>query len=98
MTNAVRNKAKLIRTAFSEVFKPTIVSCAAVAVLWDEFIGLDQIPLLAIPASMDTIHDLVIRLMIGVLAIIEVIALLDIFVQQVQHTKQMRMVPAGHRR
>jgi len=95
MTNAVRNKAKLIRTAFSEVFKPTIVSCAAVAVLWDEFI---QIPLLAIPASMDTIHDLVIRLMIGVLAIIEVIALLDIFVQQVQHTKQMRMVPAGHRR
>jgi flagellar biosynthesis protein FlhB len=73
------------------VFKLAIVTCVAIAVLWDEFTGLEQMPLMAIPASMGKMHDLVIRLMIGVLAIISVIALLDFLVQRVQHTKQMRM-------
>ncbi|MBK18607.1 MAG: flagellar biosynthesis protein FlhB [Rhodospirillaceae bacterium] len=73
------------------VFKLAIVTCVAIAVLWDEFTGLEQMPLMAIPASMGKMHDLVIRLMIGVLAIISIIAVLDFLVQRVQHTKQMRM-------
>jgi len=73
------------------IFKLVIVACVAIAVLWDEFVGLEQMPLMAIPASMGKMHDLVVRLMIGVLAIISVIALLDFLVQRVQHTKQMRM-------
>ncbi|NKB20091.1 MAG: flagellar biosynthesis protein FlhB [Alphaproteobacteria bacterium] len=73
------------------VFKLAIVACVAIAVLWDDFVGLEQMPLMALPASMGKMHELVVRLMIGVLAIISVIALLDFLVQRVQHTKQMRM-------
>jgi flagellar biosynthetic protein FlhB len=73
------------------VAKLTIVTVVGVAVLWPEFAGFERLIGMEILASLDVLHLLVIRLVIGVLAIVSLIAGMDFLFQRVQHTKQMRM-------
>ena len=73
------------------IAKITIVGAVVVAILWPTFSGFEQLPKMEIVASMGIMHDLVIRVMVGVLAIVSVIALLDFLFQRMQHIKQMMM-------
>ena len=73
------------------VFKISIVATAATLLMLPEFASIEQISALDLSDMMSYLHDLAGRLLIGVLAIITVIAALDFIYQKFEHLKQMRM-------
>ncbi len=73
------------------VFKISIVGFVATLLMLPEFGRIEQIPGLALTEVMGYLHGLIGRLLIGVLAIISVIAALDFLYQKFEHLKQMRM-------
>ncbi len=73
------------------VFKISIVGFVATLLMLPEFASIEQIPALDLTDMMAYLHRLIGRLLIGVLAIITVIAVLDFFYQKFEHLKQMRM-------
>jgi flagellar biosynthetic protein FlhB len=73
------------------VAKLVIVTCVGIAVLWPHFSGFERMPTMELRDSFNVMHGLVNRLMIGVLAIVSLIAALDFLFQRMQHTKQLRM-------
>jgi len=73
------------------VFKISIVGAVATMLMLPEFASIEQISALDLLDMMSYLHGLIGRLLIGVLAIISVIAALDFFYQKFEHLKQMRM-------
>jgi flagellar biosynthetic protein FlhB len=73
------------------VAKLSIVASVCVGVLSPHFAGFERMPTMEITDSVNVMHGLVIRLMVGVLAIVSLIALLDFLFQRFQHAKQMKM-------
>ncbi len=73
------------------VFKISIVAFVAVLLMLPEFDSIEQIPELGMTEMMGYLHGLIGRLLIGVLAIITVIAALDFLYQKFEHLKQNRM-------
>jgi len=73
------------------IAKIAIVAAVGTAILWPAFAGLDRLPSMEIMTSLGVMHSLVTRLMVGVLAIVTIIAVLDYLFQKMQYLKQMRM-------
>ncbi len=73
------------------VFKISIVAFVAILLMLPEFDSIEQIPGLGISEMLVYLHGLIGRLLIGVLAIITVIAVLDFLYQKFEHLKQIRM-------
>ncbi len=73
------------------IAKLAIVASVCVGVLWPHFAGFERMPTMEITDSVNVMHGLTIRLMVGVLSIVSLIALLDFLFQRAQHTKQMMM-------
>ena len=59
--------------------------------MWPTFSGFERMPTMELFASLEVLHSLTIRLLIGVLSIVSVIAVLDYLFQKMQHLKQMKM-------
>jgi flagellar biosynthetic protein FlhB len=73
------------------VFKITIVAAVATLLMLPEFASIEQVSVLDLSDMMSYLHGLIGKLLIGVLAIISVIAALDFLYQKFQHLKEMRM-------
>ncbi len=73
------------------VFKITIVAVVAFILMAPEFASIEQVAAMATSDMLVYLHGLIGRLLIGVLAIISVIAALDFLYQKFEHSKQMRM-------
>lgn len=73
------------------IAKIAIVAAVGIVITWPAFSGLERLPSMELTESWDVMHSLTVRLMIGVLAIVSLIAVLDFLFQKFQHLKQMRM-------
>jgi flagellar biosynthetic protein FlhB len=73
------------------IAKITIVAAVGIAIVWPAFSGFERLPTMELMSWLGVLHALVIRLMIGVLAIVSAIAVLDYLFQKMQHLKQMKM-------
>ena len=71
--------------------KLTVVGAVAVFLLWPAIGGLERLPSTAVEDSAAVMWHLAIRLMIGVLAIVTIIAAADFLYQKLQFLRQMRM-------
>lgn len=73
------------------VFKITIVGAVATMLVMPYFEGLEQLVMMEMIGAAAVLHSLVSRLLVGVLAIVTVIAVIDFLYQRFEHMKQMRM-------
>ena len=73
------------------IVKLAVVAAGAAMLMVPEFARIEEIPTLDIASSLALLHTLAIKLLIGVLAIVTVIAGLDVLYQRIMHAKQMRM-------
>ncbi len=73
------------------IFKLVIVAAVAVMLMIPEFNRIEEIPSQSIAASLALLHSLTVKLLIGVLAIVSLIAALDLLYQRMMHTRQMKM-------
>jgi flagellar biosynthetic protein FlhB len=73
------------------IAKISIVAAVGVAIIWPSFSGLEALPSMELATSFGVMHSLTGRLMIGVLAVVSLIAVLDFLFQKFQHLKEMRM-------
>jgi flagellar biosynthesis protein FlhB len=73
------------------LIKISIVATIAVMLLAPEFRRLDTTPTMDLSEIMAILHGLVIELMIYVLAVLAVIAGIDLIFQRAQHRKRLRM-------
>lgn len=73
------------------IAKITIVGAVGVAIIWPAFSGFEKLPSMELMSWVGVLHALVIRLMIGVLAIVSIVVVLDYLFQKMQHLKQMKM-------
>jgi len=76
---------------FKGILKIIIVAVLGIILIAPETERLNIIPTLPIADVLDEIHELVMRLLIGSLAILFVIAIADLIFQRMQHIKQLRM-------
>jgi flagellar biosynthetic protein FlhB len=73
------------------VFKLTIVGAVATGILWPEVASLGHLASVEVLGGWDYMWLLAVKLLIGVLAIMSLIAGLDFLFQKFQHVTQMRM-------
>ena len=73
------------------LFKITVVGFVATLMMVPEFDSIEQVSKMELSDLLVYLHGLIVRLLIGVLAIISVIAALDFLYQKFEHLKQMRM-------
>ncbi len=73
------------------ILKISIVGVVGALIVVPELDNLALMPRMGISDLMDVIHDLVLRLLIGVVAVMTVIAGLDYLYQRYEFMKQMRM-------
>lgn len=73
------------------IFKLIIVGGVAALVMSSEVDRLESLVTMEIMDWVGVLHILAVRLLIGVLAIVSIIAGMDYLFQRMQHTKQMRM-------
>ena len=73
------------------IFKITIIACVAFLVVYTQIDSFDLLPQLELGQAVDSIHYLSSAMLIGVLAVLTVIAGLDFLFQRFQHLKQLRM-------
>lgn len=73
------------------IAKIVIVGAVGVAIVWPAFSGLERLPSMEMMSWVHVMHALIVRLMVGVLSIVTIIAALDFLFQKLQHLKQMRM-------
>ena len=73
------------------IAKIVVVGAVGVAIVWPAFSGFETLPSMEMMSWVGVMHALTIRLLIGVLAIVSLIAVLDYLFQKLQHLKQMRM-------
>ena len=73
------------------VLKITIVGAVATILVLPYFEGLEQLVRMEMIGAAAILHSLVSRLLIGVLAVVTVIAVIDFLYQRFEYMKQMRM-------
>lgn len=73
------------------VFKLILVSAVVVIIVWPEKELLENIMTLEASAMVDVIYTLVIRVLVGVVALMGIIAVMDFIFQKFQFIKKMRM-------
>ena len=73
------------------LFKISIVATVAAILMLPEFGGIDTMIGIEGSQILARLHELIARLLIGVLAIVTVIAILDFLYQKFEHLKSMRM-------
>ncbi|MFT5486887.1 MAG: flagellar biosynthetic protein FlhB [Paracoccaceae bacterium] len=73
------------------IFKITIVGAVATMLVLPYFEGLEQLVKMEMIGAAAILHSLVSRLLVGVLAVVTVIAVIDFLYQRFEHMKQMRM-------
>lgn len=73
------------------VFKLILVSAVVLIIVWPEKEMLENMMTLEASAVIDVIYGLVIRVLIGVVALMGVIAVMDFIFQKFQFVKKMRM-------
>lgn len=73
------------------IFKITIVGAVATMLMMPSFNGLEQLVRMEIVAMPAILYTLTVKLLVGVLAIVTVIAVVDFLYQKFEFMKQMRM-------
>ena len=73
------------------IFKMVVVGSVALMLVVPELDGIERVFTFSLWQLLGLIHSLAVRMLIGVLGVISVIAVLDFLFQRMQHTKQMRM-------
>lgn len=73
------------------VIKLAIVAAVGLAVSMPSFVGMDVVPTLSLPDFLSVLHELIVKLLIAVVAVLIVIAIADLVFQRQQHHKKMRM-------
>ena len=73
------------------IMKITIVGAVATMLVLPYFEGLEQLVMMDMTGAAAVLHSLVSRLLVGVLAVVTVIAVIDFLYQRFEHMKQMRM-------
>ena len=73
------------------ILKLAIVAAVGLMALLPAFFTLDVMPSLELPDFLARMYDLILKMLIAALAVLFVIAVLDLVFQRQQHTKQMRM-------
>lgn len=73
------------------ILKITIVGAVATMLVLPYFEGLEQLVMMDMTGAAAVLHSLVSRLLVGVLAVVTVIAVIDFLYQRFEHMKQMRM-------
>lgn len=73
------------------VFKIVIVAATATVLIMPELDGIDRIVSFDMPQLLDFLHTLLVKLMIGVVAVVTIMAGIDFLYQKFEHTKQLRM-------
>lgn len=73
------------------IAKITIVGAVGIAIVWPAFSSFELLPTMGMMSWIGVMYSLVVRLLIGVLAIVTLIAILDYLFQKMQHLKEMRM-------
>jgi len=71
--------------------KIALVAAIAVAIVMPVFDRLALVPSMAVPTSLDVLHETMIRLLAGIVAVVTALALLDFFYQLYEHRKKLRM-------
>ncbi|MGD9538050.1 MAG: flagellar biosynthesis protein FlhB [Alphaproteobacteria bacterium] len=73
------------------ILKLVVVSGVGIVAIWPEIDTIERLVAMGTAGVLDELHRLVMRLLIGVCAILAAIAALDYFYQRMQHLKQLRM-------
>jgi flagellar biosynthetic protein FlhB len=73
------------------ILKIVLVSLVGVIILYPFYDGIEHVIDLPLQQVMGELQELVIRMMIGVLIVMMIVAMVDLVFQRNQHTKQMRM-------
>jgi flagellar biosynthetic protein FlhB len=73
------------------IVKLVIVGAVVLLTTLPAFIGLDTVPALALPDFLSVLHGLIVKVLVAVLAVLIVIAIIDLVFQRQQFQKQMRM-------
>ena len=73
------------------IIKLALVASVGLVAILSAFVGLDTVPMLELPDFLAVLHDVILRLLIAVVAVLIVIAILDLVFQRQQHQKKMRM-------
>jgi len=73
------------------LFKISIVGAVGLIVVMPTLSALDIVPTFSLPDFLATLHGLVMKMLIAVVAVLFVIAFIDVIFQRQQHHKQMRM-------
>jgi len=73
------------------IVKLSIVAAIAVAVIIPIFDKLPLLPAMTLPLTLNILHATVVRLLVGVVAVVTALALLDYFYQLYEHRKKLRM-------
>ena len=68
-----------------------LVAAVAVVVLIPVFDKVALVPAMPIPVSLGVLHGTMIRMLVGVVAVVTALALLDYFYQVYEHRKKLRM-------
>ncbi len=73
------------------ILKIVLVAIVGIVLLMPELDRLDTLPAMPVSELLIEIQALVLRIFIGILAVLFVIAVLDVIFQRMQHIKQLRM-------
>ncbi len=73
------------------IAKLVIVTVVGIAVVWPDKDGLPQLVTLTTQSVLAIVYDLVLRLLIGVVAVMTIIAIMDFMFQKFQHHKKLKM-------
>ncbi|MEC9266563.1 MAG: flagellar biosynthesis protein FlhB [Pseudomonadota bacterium] len=73
------------------ILKIVLVAIVGIVLLMPELDRLDTLPTMPVSELLIEIQALVLRIFIGILAVLFVIAILDVIFQRMQHIKQLRM-------
>lgn len=84
---SIRSVTELIKG----LVKISLVAAVALVVIMPIFDKLPLLPSMALPVSLNILHDTIIRLLVGVVAVVTALALLDYFYQIYEHRKKLRM-------
>jgi len=73
------------------ILKLAVVGAVAATLMIPEFSRIEQIPTQSLWDTLGLLYTLAVKLLVGVLAVLTIIAGLDLLYQRLMHTKQMRM-------
>jgi flagellar biosynthetic protein FlhB len=71
--------------------KMSLVAAVALVVIMPVFDKVALLPAMSVPLSLGVLHDTMVRLLAGVVAVVTALALLDYFYQIYEHRKKLRM-------